>query len=130
MATIVRAMLTGLRDRARAIKSMQTDMIGISMTNTVDEAITSRRSVRAFLPRPVSKELVEHILQVASRAPSGTNTQPWNVRVLAGEVKEKLCKAAVYAHAHEEFHGWNHAGHQQAHTRARSRKLSFPSWCR
>ena len=71
------------------------------MTNAVDEAITSRRSVRAFLPKPVSKELVEHILQMASRAPSGTNTQPWNVRVLTGEAKDKLCRAAVHAHAYE-----------------------------
>jgi len=71
------------------------------MTNAVDEAITSRRSVRAFLPRPVPKELVEHILQVASRAPSGTNTQPWKVRALAGEAKDKLCEAALYAHTHD-----------------------------
>lgn len=71
------------------------------MTNAVDEAITSRRSVRAFLPKPVPKELVERILQVASRAPSGTNTQPWNVRVLTGEAKDKLCRAAMHAHAYE-----------------------------
>ncbi len=71
------------------------------MTNAVDEAITSRRSVRAFLPTPVPKELVEHILQVAARAPSGTNTQPWKVRALSGEAKDKLCDAAHYAHTHE-----------------------------
>jgi nitroreductase len=71
------------------------------MTNAVDEAILTRRSVRAFLPKPVSKELVEHIIQVASRAPSGTNTQPWKVRAISGEVKDKLCRAAVHAHAHE-----------------------------
>jgi nitroreductase len=71
------------------------------MKNAVDDAITSRRSVRAFLPKPVPKELVEHILQVASRAPSGTNTQPWKVRALSGEAKDKLCEAAVHAHFHE-----------------------------
>lgn len=71
------------------------------MTNAVDEAILTRRSVRAFLPKPVPKDLVEHIIQVASRAPSGTNTQPWKVRALAGEVKDKLCQAAVYAHEYE-----------------------------
>ncbi len=71
------------------------------MTNAVDEAITSRRSVRALLPTPVPKELVEHILQVAARAPSGTNTQPWKVRALSGEAKDKLCDAAHYAHTHE-----------------------------
>ena len=48
----------------------------------VDEAITSRRSIRAFLPQPVAREVVEQILALASRAPSGTNTQPWRVYVL------------------------------------------------
>ena len=43
----------------------------------VDQAITSRRSIRAFLPEPVPRETIEAILQVAARAPSGTNTQPW-----------------------------------------------------
>lgn len=71
------------------------------MANEVEEAITSRRSVRAFLPKPVPRETVEHILEVARRAPSGTNTQPWRVRAIAGEVKDRLCEAAVYAHSHE-----------------------------
>ncbi|WP_234815037.1 nitroreductase family protein, partial [Noviherbaspirillum denitrificans] len=39
-----------------------------------------RRSVRAFLPEPVSRETVEEILAVARFAPSGTNIQPWKVR--------------------------------------------------
>jgi len=68
------------------------------MPNPVDNAITSRRSVRAFLPRPVPQETVEHILEVASRAPSGTNTQPWKVRVLAGDIRDKLCTAVLDAH--------------------------------
>ncbi len=51
----------------------------------VDRAITTRRSVRRFLPTPVPRATVEDILAVASRAPSGTNTQPWHVHVLAGE---------------------------------------------
>ena len=53
-----------------------------------DEAITSRRSVRAFLPDPVSRQTIEHILEVAARAPSGTNMQPWWVQVVAGAVKD------------------------------------------
>ncbi|OGB22151.1 MAG: nitrobenzoate reductase [Burkholderiales bacterium RIFCSPLOWO2_02_FULL_57_36] len=56
----------------------------------VDEAITSRRSIRAFLPTPVAQEDVEAILHVASHAPSGTNTQPWKVYVLTGETKQRL----------------------------------------
>lgn len=57
---------------------------------SVDDAIRSRHSVRSFLDRPVSRDLVEHILDVARYAPSGTNTQPWQVYVLAGPVKEAL----------------------------------------
>jgi len=50
----------------------------------VDAAITSRRSIRAFLPETVPRAVLEEILQVAARAPSGTNTQPWRVHVLTG----------------------------------------------
>ena len=54
-------------------------------SNAVDDAITSRRSIRSFLETPVDRETVDHILRVASRAPSGTNMQPWEVVVLTGE---------------------------------------------
>ena len=59
-------------------------------TAAVDAAITSRRSIRAFLPTPVPRETVEQILAVAARAPSGTNTQPWHVHVLFGSARERL----------------------------------------
>jgi nitroreductase len=59
----------------------------------VDAAITSRRSIRAFLPTPVPRETIERILAVASRAPSGTNTQPWKVTVLTGDAKTRLSAA-------------------------------------
>ena len=61
-------------------------------TAAVDAAITTRRSLRAFLPTPVPRETVEAILEVASRAPSGTNTQPWKVHVLTGEAKRALSR--------------------------------------
>ena len=54
---------------------------------TVEEAITGRHSVRAFLPDPVPREVIERILLSAGRAPSGTNAQPWKVWVLEGEAK-------------------------------------------
>lgn len=57
---------------------------------TVDRAIESRRSIRAFTDKPVPRELIEHVLRVAARAPSGTNTQPWNVYVLTGAALESL----------------------------------------
>ncbi len=59
-------------------------------TAAVDAAITARRSVRAFLPTSVPREVIEQILKVASRAPSGTNTQPWHVTVLTGQAKTAL----------------------------------------
>jgi len=61
--------------------------------NEVDAAITSRRSIRRFLPTPVPAATVEEILDVAARAPSGTNMQPWKGYVLAGEAKDRLIKA-------------------------------------
>lgn len=64
----------------------------------VDAAITSRRSIRAYLPTPVPRADIEQLLQVAARAPSGTNTQPWKVYVLTGEHKRALSAAILAAH--------------------------------
>lgn len=66
-------------------------------TAAVDAAITSRRSLRAFLPTPVPRETIEDILRVASRAPSGTNTQPWKVYVLTGERLQGLSRQILEA---------------------------------
>lgn len=66
--------------------------------NPVDEAIVSRRSVRAFLPDPVPRETIEEILRVASRAPSGTNIQPWKVYVLTGASLRALSDAVSAAY--------------------------------
>jgi len=59
-------------------------------TAAVDAAIVSRRSMRAFLPTPVPRSEIEAILRVAARAPSGTNTQPWQVHVLSGAARQRL----------------------------------------
>ena len=64
----------------------------------VDQAITSRRSIRRFLPKPVPKKTVEELLAVAARAPSGTNVQPWKVYALAGHAKDALCAAILDKH--------------------------------
>jgi nitroreductase len=69
-----------------------------SDTAATEAAIASRRSIRAFLPTPVPRETVERILAVASRAPSGTNTQPWNVYVLTGETLQSLSRRLVAAY--------------------------------
>jgi len=75
----------------------------------IDEALRARRSVRAFRPDPPPRALVEEILRVASRAPSGTNIQPWKIHVVAGEVRARL-EREVLAHresdppdSHAEF---------------------------
>lgn len=64
----------------------------------VDRAIVSRRSLRGFLPKPVPRQTVEELLRVAARAPSGTNMQPWQVRVVTGAAKERLSAAILQAH--------------------------------
>ena len=66
--------------------------------HSVDAAITSRMSVRAFLPKPVPREAIAHLLEVASRAPSGTNTQPWKVYVLQGASRDGLVDKVCAAH--------------------------------
>jgi nitroreductase len=64
----------------------------------VDRAITSRHSIRAYLPTPVTRQTIEEILAVASRAPSGTNTQPWKVYVLTGAARQRLSTSICTAH--------------------------------
>jgi nitroreductase len=65
---------------------------------SVDAAITSRMSARAFLPQAVPRATIEHLLEVASRAPSGTNTQPWKVYVLQGASRDALVDKVCAAH--------------------------------
>jgi nitroreductase len=66
--------------------------------NAVDAAINSRMSARAFTQQAVPRELLEQILEVSSRAPSGTNTQPWKVYVLQGASRDSLVEKACAAH--------------------------------
>ncbi len=63
----------------------------------VDDALTSRRSVRAFLPTPVPRATLEEIFTVAARSASGTNCQPWRVHVLRGANKEALSAKVLAA---------------------------------
>ncbi len=65
---------------------------------TVEEAIQTRMSVRAFTPRAVAPEHIKDILALASRAPSGTNTQPWKVYVLRGASRDSLVEKVCAAH--------------------------------
>ncbi|MBJ7419640.1 MAG: nitroreductase [Rhodoferax sp.] len=70
----------------------------LSQTEAVDTAIRSRMSVRAFTPQAVARADIEAILEVASRAPSGTNCQPWRVYVLQGASRDSLVDQVCAAH--------------------------------
>ncbi|MCP4953208.1 MAG: nitroreductase [Proteobacteria bacterium] len=72
---------------------MTTDQEKIN--NPVEEAIFSRRSIRAFLPTPVPQQTIENILDTAARAPSGTNIQPWKTYVLTGDSLAGLSRAIL-----------------------------------
>ena len=65
---------------------------------SVNAAIENRFSARAFLPTPVPRQVLESILHVASRAPSGTNAQPWKVYVLQGAKKDELVQKVCAVH--------------------------------
>ncbi len=61
----------------------------------VIEAIRTRKSIRCYRPDPVPREVLAEILQIASRAPSSMNTQPWEFTVIAGDVLERIKQANV-----------------------------------
>ena len=71
------------------------DRAPIGPHEVVDHAITTRQSIRAFRPTPVPRGTVAEILSIATRAPSGTNTQPWKVVVLTGSAKARLSAAIM-----------------------------------
>lgn len=63
----------------------------------VIEAMRGRKSVRAYLDRPVARETVAAILEAARWAPSGVNSQPWQVAVVSGEMKERISTTLLAA---------------------------------
>ena len=63
-------------------------MVPLSMN--VYEALKVRKSVRAYLDTPVENELIQQVLEAAGHAPSGVNSQPWQVAVVSGETKLKM----------------------------------------
>lgn len=67
-------------------------------TLEIEDAILSRMSVRAFTSQKVAHEVLGRILEVSSRAPSGTNCQPWKVYVLEGQSQSDLVAKVCAAH--------------------------------
>ncbi|EJN17727.1 nitroreductase [Pseudomonas sp. GM78] len=70
-----------------------------SFVDDFDAVVASRRAVRAFLPTPVSRELINEVIDVARLAPSNSNTQPWSIHVVNGEPKRALSALLATAHA-------------------------------
>lgn len=66
---------------------------------SVQDAITGRRSIRAYLDKAVPRDVLERVLQVAARAPSGSNIQPWKVYVLQGAAKDRFVTDLTAAQA-------------------------------
>lgn len=60
------------------------------ITQIIDDNIKARRSIRAFLPNEIPEQVILDLLDVAARAPSGTNTQPWQVYVVTGAKKKAI----------------------------------------
>jgi nitroreductase len=70
-------------------------MNSADITKIVDDNIKARRSIRAFLPKPVAKQDLLELLEVSGRAPSGTNTQPWQVYIVTGDKKKAISDEIV-----------------------------------
>jgi len=62
-----------------------------------DEALRTRRSTRAFLPKPVAEADLRMLIELAGRAPSGSNIQPWRVHVVTGAVRDELVRRIMEA---------------------------------
>ena len=78
------------------------------------DALKKRKSIRAFKPDPVPKEILREILEIAACAPSAMNTQPWEFLVLAGELLEKIgranaeaLKAGTFPSPEHQVVGWS-----------------------
>lgn len=68
----------------------------------VKQALIERKSTRAFLDKPVEREIIDRILDAARHAPSGANTQPWKVAVVTGNKKQELQQKIEQVHRNGE----------------------------
>ena len=68
-----------------------------TLDQMISKVVRERSSKRNFLPKFVSIDVIREIIRDASRAPSGTNTQPWKVTCVTGETKKKLTNAVLEA---------------------------------
>jgi nitroreductase len=82
-----------MSDAATTARFATEDRIGV-----LEELLGERYSVRAFLPQPVQRETIEHVLTTAQRTASWCNSQPWQVIIASGEAKEAF-RRLIYAEA-------------------------------
>lgn len=75
---------------------------------SVADAIRGRQSIRAYKPDPVPRDMIERILAIAGRAPSGSNMQPWKVRVLTGAAKTALSSELMRRHESGDNGNWEY----------------------
>ena len=87
----------------------------MSTSVTIQQAMDSRMSARAFTQQAVTQEVITDILHMASRAPSGTNTQPWKVYVLQGESRHSLVTKVCAAHDEIRAHPEKAADYREAY---------------
>jgi nitroreductase len=66
------------------------------------ETIEGRKSIRAFKPDPVPREMIEKILLLATKAPSAINLQPWEFAVVDGKEKQRLCRRLLKAYGEKK----------------------------
>ena len=54
------------------------------------DVVMGRRSIRGYQRKPVPKQVIQEVLEMAMRAPSSMNTQPWNFYVVTGDILDKI----------------------------------------
>lgn len=87
-------------------RSVQEKRVALGPARDVEEAVLTRRSIRAYSDRPVPRALLERLLELAGCAPSGNNIQPWRVQVFTGKALGALSRAMREAYlADEAGHG-------------------------
>ncbi len=59
------------------------------------DVVMGRRSIRGYKDKPVPKALIKEVLELAMRAPTSLNTQPWNFYVVTGEPLDQIRKGNV-----------------------------------
>ena len=76
----------------------------------VSTALKARKSVRAFTDQDVTDDQIRALLDVARCAPSGVNTQPWEVAVLRGKAKQHLhdCIESAFRHGEPSSQEYNY----------------------